>query len=115
MDDTDKKLAMLAREVNNFIWCGSGSLHDLFHTTVEVVGLVPGRDGRYTVHKVVYKNVTFLTQNPNKGSRFAQMARDGSKIVWGIIREETGQETWKIRVIDGEVEIKDSRGEWHRT
>jgi hypothetical protein len=107
MSSRDDKLAILGLAAYNAIWEEPGTRLSLFNTSVVIESLVRG-----DVHRIVYKNVTFLTQNPNKGSRYAKMARDGSKIMWGIIRRE-GREWWKVRVIDGEVAVRlHSSGEW---
>lgn len=52
------------------------------------------------IKKIQVGDYIYLEQNPKKGSRFGQMARQGAKILW-IIHAPTNQ--WVKRVIDQKV------------
>ena len=52
------------------------------------------------LRNVNYSGIFFIEQNPQKNSRYAQMALDGHKILWGI----KGR-TYIVRIIDGEFNL----------
>lgn len=47
-------------------------------------------------------NYRFITQNPNKGSRWAKMAQAGHQITW-LIHQPSNK--WIARIVDGKVEL----------
>lgn len=48
------------------------------------------------LRKVSYEGVWFIEQNPQKGSQYAQMAREGHQILWGLRNR-----TYILRIVDG--------------
>ena len=72
----------------------------LFSTTSNVT--IHGENHRIYKTKsglrnINYGSIFFIEQNPLKGSKFAQMAKKGHKIMWGM-----KQNKYILRVIDGE-------------
>jgi len=88
----DLDLAKLSKDVYDIIWKEPGTTGKVLGTDVEVEEAANG-----TVHRIVYRHFTFLTQNPNKSSEYAARAREGEQIMWGIIGIDHVQ-VWKIRM-----------------
>ena len=58
------------------------------------------RSGKGTLKKTKVGSYLYVEQNPNSGSKFAQMAKKGHQILW-IIHEPTGRYVGKV--VDREV------------
>lgn len=66
--------------------------------SIEVDGMVYEleRTSRGRLRKFSVRGLTFMEQNPNKDSRWAEMARDGSQIMWVMQGRQ-----YLARVMDG--------------
>ena len=53
------------------------------------------------IKRVTVGDYTYLEQNPNSGSKYAQLVKQGHKIIW-IIHHPTGRYVGKV--MDGKVE-----------
>ncbi|MFX1285044.1 MAG: hypothetical protein ACFFB5_15385 [Promethearchaeota archaeon] len=64
---------------------------------VELEGRIyPIHQTKTGLRNVTYSDIWFIEQNPQKDSRYAHMAREGHKILWGLKKR-----TYVLRVIDG--------------
>jgi len=63
-------------------------------TVIPVVKVTKG------LRQLTYNNILFIEQNPNKDTVYAELARAGHQITWGIREGE-----W-IKIIDGTVYVK---------
>lgn len=88
------------------------AIHDKNADSVKV-GNLRLKINKGTLRSVAYDGFTFTEQNPNKQSAFAQAARAGAMITWGICdgqwlyiddqvaREFTGQQEAALKRITG--------------
>ena len=68
---------------------------------VEIEGqLYPIYATRTGLRNVKYSGIWFIEQNPQKSSRYAQMAQEGHQILWGL----KGR-TYVLQVLDGKFNL----------
>lgn len=94
-------LWVISMNSNNEIDLISIKIYEALFSTQAYV-TIQGEDHRIYKTKsglrnINYEGIFFIEQNPLKGSKFAQMAKKGHKIMWGL-----KQNKYILRVIDGE-------------